>query len=83
MSANRVIVLGKRGADATPAACPVLSRTGSTSTAPSAGVPAAARRPSRSAVSPGGTGMEYGGVTPVGLLAGRPLLLDPASAAAL
>ncbi|MFC7471805.1 YbaK/EbsC family protein [Actinomadura keratinilytica] len=80
-SANCVIVLGKRGADTTPAACLVLSRH-------RVDVNGAVRKHlgSRKAsfapreFATGETGMEYGGITPVGLPAGWPLLVDPAVA---
>lgn len=80
-SANCVIVLGRRGAETTPAACLVLSRH-------RVDVNGAVRKHlgSRKAsfapreFATGETGMEYGGITPVGLPAGWPLLVDPAVA---
>ncbi|MFF9542015.1 YbaK/EbsC family protein [Streptomyces albidoflavus] len=80
-SANCVIVLGRRGAGTTPAACLVLSRH-------RVDVNGAVRKHlgSRKAsfapreFATGETGMEYGGITPVGLPAGWPLLVDPAVA---
>ncbi|MET9594690.1 YbaK/EbsC family protein [Streptomyces sp. NPDC047737] len=77
-SANCVVVAGKRGSDVTLAACVVLSRA-------RVDVNGAVRRHlgARKAsfasmdVAIGETGMEYGGITPVGLPAAWPLLLDP------
>ncbi len=76
-SANCVIVAAKRGGETTFAACVVPS-------AARADVNGAARRqlgarkvsfaPMDTAV--GLTGMEYGGITPIGLPAGWPLLVD-------
>ncbi|WP_328381940.1 YbaK/EbsC family protein [Streptomyces sp. NBC_00400] len=80
-SANCVVVAGKRGGETTLAACVVLSHT-------RADVNGVVRRhlgarkasfaPMDQAV--GDSGMEYGGITPIGLPAGWPLLLDPAVA---
>ncbi|WUH95320.1 YbaK/EbsC family protein [Streptomyces sp. NBC_00433] len=78
-SANCVVVAGKRGQDTTLAACVVLSTT-------RVDVNGAVRRHlgARKAsfasmdAAVGGTGMEYGGITPVGLPADWPLLVDPA-----
>ncbi|MFG2526698.1 YbaK/EbsC family protein [Streptomyces sp. NPDC048516] len=80
-SANCVVVAGKRGGETTLAACVVLSHT-------RADVNGVVRRhlgarkasfaPMDQAV--GGSGMEYGGITPIGLPADWPLLLDPAVA---
>lgn len=81
-SANCVVVAGKRGGEVTYAACLVLATT-------RADVNGAVRRlldvrkcsfaPMDTAV--GLTGMEYGGITPVGLPAGWPVLVDAAVAA--
>jgi prolyl-tRNA editing enzyme YbaK/EbsC (Cys-tRNA(Pro) deacylase) len=78
VSANCVVVLAKRGAESTLAACVV--RSGGR-----ADVNGAVRRhlgarkvsfaPLETAV--GETGMEHGGITPVGLPAHWPLLVDP------
>ncbi|MEU2790341.1 YbaK/EbsC family protein [Streptomyces sp. NPDC007100] len=80
-SANCVVVAGKRGGAVTLAACVVLSHT-------RADVNGAVRRqlgarkvsfaPMDTAV--GESGMEYGGITPIGLPADWPLLLDSAVA---
>lgn len=77
--ANCVVVMGRRGADERPAACVVLSST-------RADVNGLARRtldvrkcsfaPQEWAVTE--TGMEYGGITPVGLPAQWPILVDRA-----
>lgn len=79
MSANCVVVLGKRGGEHRPAACVVLSST-------RADVNGLVRRtldsrkcsfaPQDWAV--GETGMEHGGITPVGLPDGWPILVDRA-----
>ncbi|MFI8436879.1 YbaK/EbsC family protein [Streptomyces sp. NPDC079020] len=79
VSANCVVVAGKRGGEVTLAACVVLSRT-------RVDVNGAVRRHlgARKAsfapmdVAVGESGMEYGGITPIGLPASWPLLLDPA-----
>lgn len=78
-SANCVVVAGKRGGEVTLAACLVLSHS-------RVDVNGVVRRhldarkvrfaPMDTAV--GDTGMEYGGITPVGLPAHWPLLIDPA-----
>lgn len=80
-SGNCVIVLGKRGADLRPAACVILSST-------RADVNGLVRKhidarkasfaPQEWAV--GETAMEYGGITPIGLPADWPLLIDRAVA---
>ncbi|MEU6328077.1 YbaK/EbsC family protein [Streptomyces sp. NPDC047049] len=80
-SANCVVVAGKRGGETTLAACVVLSHT-------RADVNGVVRRhlgarkasfaPMDQAV--GESRMEYGGITPIGLPAGWPLLLDAAAA---
>ncbi|MEU6279179.1 YbaK/EbsC family protein [Streptomyces sp. NPDC047028] len=78
-SANCVVVAGKRGGETTLAACLVLSTT-------RADVNGLVRRQlgARKAsfasmdTATGETGMEYGGITPVGLPSGWPLFVDPA-----
>ncbi|TDC74128.1 YbaK/EbsC family protein [Streptomyces hainanensis] len=78
-SANCVVVSGKRAGESSLAACLVLSTT-------RVDVNGAVRRQlgARKAsfaphdVAVGETGMEYGGITPVGLPADWPLLLDAA-----
>lgn len=82
-SANCVVVAGRRGEDVRLAACLVLATT-------RADVNGVVRRrldvrkasfaPLERAVEE--TGMEYGGITPVGLPPGWPVLVDPAVAAA-
>ncbi|MFJ3720725.1 YbaK/EbsC family protein [Streptomyces sp. NPDC090057] len=80
-SANCVVVAGKRGGESTLAACLVLSTT-------RVDVNGAVRRRlgARKAsfasmdTATGETGMEYGGITPVGLPAGWPVLVDAAVA---
>ncbi|MFI5965753.1 YbaK/EbsC family protein [Streptomyces asoensis] len=78
-SANCVVVAGKRGAVTTLAACVVLSTT----RVDVNGVVRRrldARKASFAAMDTavGETGMEYGGITPIGLPAGWPVLVDPA-----
>jgi prolyl-tRNA editing enzyme YbaK/EbsC (Cys-tRNA(Pro) deacylase) len=80
-SANCVVVAGKRGGAVTLAACVVLSHT-------RADVNGAVRRqlgarkvsfaPMDTAV--GASGMEYGGITPIGLPADWPVFVDAAVA---
>ncbi|MFJ4715223.1 YbaK/EbsC family protein [Streptomyces sp. NPDC088785] len=80
-SANCVVVAGRRGGESTLAACVVLSTT-------KVDVNGAVRRrlgarkasfaPMDTAV--GETGMEYGGITPIGLPASWPVLVDAAVA---
>ncbi|MGW2516316.1 YbaK/EbsC family protein [Streptomyces sp. NPDC001617] len=78
-SANCVVVAGKRGGETTLAACLVLSTT-------RVDVNGAVRRQlgARKAsfasmdTATGETGMEYGGITPVGLPASWPVLVDSA-----
>ncbi|CAL9583546.1 hypothetical protein SUDANB6_05114 [Streptomyces sp. enrichment culture] len=78
-SANCVVVTGKRGGETTLAACVVLSTT-------RVDVNGAVRRhlgARKASFAPmdtatGETGMEYGGITPVGLPEGWPILVDPA-----
>ncbi|KQX74913.1 YbaK/EbsC family protein [Aeromicrobium sp. Root472D3] len=79
LGANCVVVVGRRGADERPAACVVLSST-------RADVNGLVRRtldvrkcsfaPQEWAV--GESGMEHGGITPVGLPAAWPILVDRA-----
>ena len=81
-SANCVVVVGRRGETTTRAACVVLATT-------RADVNGLVRRrldvrkasfaPMDTAVS--ATGMEFGGITPVGLPEGWPVLVDAAVAA--
>ncbi|SDO86390.1 YbaK/EbsC family protein [Actinacidiphila guanduensis] len=82
-SANCVVVAGKRGSDVTLAACLVLATTRldvNGTVRRHLGVRKASFAPMETAVSE--TGMEYGGITPVGLPAGWPLLVDSAVAEA-
>ncbi|MEU1805444.1 YbaK/EbsC family protein [Streptomyces sp. NPDC019937] len=80
-SANCVVVAGKRGGEVTLAACLVLAHT-------RADVNGVVRRhlgARKASFAPTGTatgesGMEFGGITPIGLPAGWPLLLDAAVA---
>jgi prolyl-tRNA editing enzyme YbaK/EbsC (Cys-tRNA(Pro) deacylase) len=82
-SANCVVVAGRRGETSTMAACMVLATT-------RADVNGIVRRrlDARKAsfapmdVAVAETGMEYGGITPVGLPAGWPVLVDAAVATA-
>ena len=82
VSANCVVVAGRRGGETRLAACMVLATT-------RADVNGVVRRrlDTRKAsfaameVAVAETGMEYGGITPVGLPAGWPLLVDAAVAA--
>ncbi|WP_392755155.1 YbaK/EbsC family protein [Streptomyces sp. LN590] len=78
-SANCVVVAGKRGSEVTLAACVVLSRT-RVDVNGAARKHLGARKASFASMDTavGETGMEYGGITPIGLPAGWPLLLDPA-----
>ncbi|MFD9317759.1 YbaK/EbsC family protein [Streptomyces sp. NPDC060053] len=78
-SANCVVVAGKRGGGTTLAACVVLSTT----RVDVNGVVRrrlGARKASFASMDTavGGTGMEYGGITPIGLPAGWPVLVDSA-----
>jgi prolyl-tRNA editing enzyme YbaK/EbsC (Cys-tRNA(Pro) deacylase) len=80
-SANCVVVAGKRGQEVTLAACVVLSATRvdvNGLVRRHLGVRKASFASREAAVE--GTGMEYGGITPVGLPAGWPLLVDAAVA---
>lgn len=78
-SANCVVVAGKRGGESSLAACVVLSGT-------RVDVNGAVRRQlgaRKASFAPmdtatGETGMEYGGITPIGLPAPWPLLVDAA-----
>ncbi|MDX3241082.1 YbaK/EbsC family protein [Streptomyces sp. ME18-1-4] len=78
-SANCVVVAGKRGGETTLAACLVLSTT----RVDVNGVVRrrlGARKASFAAMDTavGETGMEYGGITPIGLPAAWPVLVDSA-----
>ena len=78
-SANCVVVAGRRGAETTLAACVVLS----TARVDVNGVvrrQLGARKASFASMdtATGETGMEYGGITPLGLPADWPVLVDPA-----
>ncbi|MER6534931.1 YbaK/EbsC family protein [Streptomyces sp900105755] len=78
-SANCVVVAGRRGGETTLAACLVLSTT----KVDVNGVvrrQLGARKASFASVdtATGATGMEYGGITPIGLPRDWPLLVDPA-----
>ncbi|WP_156724553.1 YbaK/EbsC family protein [Streptomyces apocyni] len=78
-SANCVVVAGKRGGETSLAACVVLSRT----RVDVNGVvrrQLGARKASFASMetATGETGMEYGGITPIGLSASWPLLVDAA-----
>jgi prolyl-tRNA editing enzyme YbaK/EbsC (Cys-tRNA(Pro) deacylase) len=78
-SANCVVVAGKRGQDVTLAACVVLAGTRvdvNGMVRRHLGSRKASFAPTETAV--GETGMEYGGITPFGLPAGWPLLVDAA-----
>jgi prolyl-tRNA editing enzyme YbaK/EbsC (Cys-tRNA(Pro) deacylase) len=77
ISANCVVVAGRRGGDTTLAACMVLA----TDRADVNGVVRRridARKASFASmeVAVAETGMEYGGITPIGLPAGWPILVD-------
>lgn len=76
-SANCVVVAGKRGQEVTLAACLVLATTRldvNTVVRKRLGARKASFAPMDTAVAE--TGMEYGGITPVGLPEGWPLLID-------
>ncbi|MBV6699105.1 YbaK/EbsC family protein [Kitasatospora aureofaciens] len=82
-SANCVVVAAKRGGEVTLAACLVLATTRldvNQVVRRHLGARKASFAPMDTAVA--GTGMEYGGITPVGLPAAWPLLIDEAVAAA-
>jgi prolyl-tRNA editing enzyme YbaK/EbsC (Cys-tRNA(Pro) deacylase) len=78
-SANCVVVVAKRGGDRTLAACVVLSRTRvdvNGAVRRQLGARKASFASQETVVAE--TGMEYGGITPVGLPAGWPVLIDSA-----
>lgn len=80
-SANCVVVAGKRGGEVTLAACVVLSHTRvdvNGAVRRRLGARKASFAPMETAL--GETGMEFGGVTPLGLPAGWPVLVDAAVA---
>ncbi|GHJ39079.1 YbaK/EbsC family protein [Streptomyces sp. TS71-3] len=80
-SANCVVVAGKRGGTTTLAACVVLSATRldvNGVVRRHLGVRKASFAPMETAT--GESGMEYGGITPIGLPADWPLLVDSAVA---
>lgn len=80
-SANCVVVAGKRGGETTLAACLVLSTTRvdvNGLVRRHLGARKASFAPADTAT--GATGMEYGGITPLGLPADWPLLVDAAVA---
>jgi prolyl-tRNA editing enzyme YbaK/EbsC (Cys-tRNA(Pro) deacylase) len=78
-SANCVVVAGKRGGGSTLAGCLVLSRT-RVDVNGLVRKQLGARKASFASMDTavGETGMEYGGITPIGLPAGWPLLVDSA-----
>ncbi|MGI5396111.1 YbaK/EbsC family protein [Streptomyces sp. CA-251251] len=78
-SANCVVVTGKRGGGSTLAACVVLSTT-RVDVNGAVRRHLGARKASFAAMdtATGETGMEYGGITPVGLPGDWPVLVDPA-----
>ncbi|MER5877646.1 YbaK/EbsC family protein [Streptomyces sp. NPDC060235] len=79
VSANCVVVAGKRGGETTLAACVVLSATRvdvNGVVRRQLGARKASFAPMDTAT--GETGMEYGGITPVGLPADWPVLVDAA-----
>ncbi|MFF2848160.1 YbaK/EbsC family protein [Streptomyces sp. NPDC058001] len=78
-SANCVVVAGKRAGETTLAACVVLSATRvdvNGTVRRQLGARKASFAPMDTAT--GATGMEYGGITPIGLPADWPLLVDSA-----
>lgn len=78
-SANCVVVAAKRGQDVTLAACVVLATTRldvNRAVRKHLGARKASFAPMDTAVAE--THMEYGGITPIGLPAGWPLLIDEA-----
>jgi prolyl-tRNA editing enzyme YbaK/EbsC (Cys-tRNA(Pro) deacylase) len=82
-SANCVVVLARRGEERRLAACVVLATTRAdvnTLVRKHLGARRASFAPMEEAVA--ATGMEYGGITPVGLPPGWPLLVDAAVAKA-
>lgn len=76
-SANCVVVAAKRGGETTLAACVALAHT-RVDVNKAVRKHLGARRASFAAMDAAteGSGMEYGGITPVGLPAGWPLLVD-------
>jgi prolyl-tRNA editing enzyme YbaK/EbsC (Cys-tRNA(Pro) deacylase) len=83
VSANCVVVAARRGGETTLAACVVLATTRADVNGlvrKHLGARKASFAPMDEAVAQ--TGMEYGGITPVGLPASWPLLVDAAVAAA-
>ncbi|WP_354642988.1 YbaK/EbsC family protein [Kitasatospora camelliae] len=83
LSANCVVVAAKRGGEVTLAACLVLATTRldvNNAVRKHLGARKASFAPMDTAVEE--TGMEYGGITAIGLPAGWPLLIDEAVAAA-
>ncbi|MET9258195.1 YbaK/EbsC family protein [Streptomyces sp. NPDC003717] len=78
-SANCVVVSGKRGGETTLAACVVLSTT-RVDVNGAVRRQLGARKASFAAMdtATGATGMEYGGITPLGLPADWPVLVDQA-----
>ncbi|MFI9206101.1 YbaK/EbsC family protein [Streptomyces sp. NPDC053048] len=82
VSANCVVVAAKRGGQTTLAACLALATTRvdvNSTVRKHLGARKASFAPMDTAVAE--TGMEYGGITPVGLPADWPLLIDAAVAA--
>ncbi|SEM59241.1 YbaK/EbsC family protein [Streptacidiphilus jiangxiensis] len=82
-SANCVVVAARRGGEVTMAACVVLATTRldvNGAVRKHLGARKASFAPMDAAVAE--TGMEYGGITPLGLPGGWPLLIDEAVAAA-
>lgn len=80
-SANCVVVAGKRGGEVTLAACLVLSHSRvDVNGTVRKHLGARKVRFASMDTAVGDTGMEYGGITPVGLPAGWPLLIDSAVA---
>ncbi|WP_101256527.1 YbaK/EbsC family protein [Streptomyces barkulensis] len=80
-SANCVVVAARRGQETTLAACVVLAHTRADvnrTVRRELGARKASFAPMETAV--GESGMEYGGITPVGLPPGWPLLVDAAVA---
>lgn len=80
-SANCVVVAAKRGGERTLAACVVLSATRvdvNGAVRRQLGARKASFAPTDTAVE--ATGMEYGGITPIGLPEGWPVLVDSAVA---
>ncbi|MFJ3710068.1 MULTISPECIES: YbaK/EbsC family protein [unclassified Streptomyces] len=79
VSANCVVVAGKRGGEVSLAACLVLSHTRldvNGAVRKQLGARKASFAPMETAT--GETGMEYGGITPIGLPGAWPLLVDSA-----